>query len=78
VHNKVSVVATLVDAKVDILHKEVAHKVSYSFSNKATDTFNISVVWGRIYNAQKTYIIQNFTGVEVGVELKPDEDQTVE
>ncbi len=60
------------------MHKELPHKVSYSFSNKATDTFNISVVWGRLYNAQKTHIIQNFTGLEVGHELKPDEEHTVE
>jgi len=78
VHSKVSVVATIVDLKDNVLHKELTHKVTYSFSNKATDTFNISVVWGRLYNAQKSYIIQNFSGFEVGQELKPDEDQTVE
>ena len=78
VHSKVSVVATIVDLKANMLHKELTHKVTYSFSNKATDTFNISVVWGRLYNAQKSYIIQNFSGFEVGQELKPDEDQTVE
>jgi hypothetical protein len=60
------------------MHKEVVHKVSYSFSNKASDTFNISVVWGRLYNAQKTHIIQNFTGIEVGHELKPEEDHLLE
>jgi hypothetical protein len=74
----VSVVATILDLKDNTMHKELTHKVSYSFSNKATDTFNISVVWGRLYNAQKTHIIQNFSGYEVGHELKPDEDHTVE
>ncbi len=78
VHSKVSVVATLLDLKDNTLNKELVQKVSYSFSNKATDTFNISVVWGRLYNAQKTHIIQNFSGFEVGHELKPDEDHTFE
>jgi len=78
VHSKVSVVATILDLQDNTMKKELTHKVSYSFSNKATDTFNISVVWGRLYNAQKTHIIQNFTGFEVGHELKPDEDHTVE
>jgi hypothetical protein len=77
VHSKVSVVATI-SLKDNTMHKELAHKVSYSFSNKASDIFNISVVWGRLYNAQKTHIIQNFTGIEVGHELKPDEEHTVE
>jgi hypothetical protein len=78
VHSKVSVVATLADLKDNVMHKELAQKVSFSFSNKATDTFNISVVWGRLYNAQKTHIIQNFSGFEVGHELKPDEEHTVD
>jgi hypothetical protein len=78
VHSKVSVVATLADLKDNVMHKELAQKVSFSFSNKATDTFNISVVWGRLYNAQKTHIIQNFSGFEVGHELKPDEEHSVE
>ena len=37
VHSKVSVVATIVDLKDNVLHKELTHKVTYSFSNKATD-----------------------------------------